>query len=108
MSKGGMKFKALVSSLVPFSFLLSRFFLFILPLVRSLGPFLYISLLVVLNTKLLFPDNESGHKYILSHMNTVQNVRDIKSNEVTDGFSRSKFDLRKESEGSPASYHGPR
>ena len=65
-------------------------------------------LLVVLNTKLLFPDNESGHKYILSHMNTVQNVRDIKSNEVTDGFSRSKFDLRKESEGSPASYHCPR
>ena len=31
-----------------------------------------------------------------------------KSNEVTNGFSRSKFDLRKESEGSPASYHGLR
>ena len=48
MSKDGIKYKALLPSLVPFSFLFSRslscFFLFILPLVSSLGPFLYISL----------------------------------------------------------------
>ena len=57
MSKGGMKFKALVSSLVPFSFLFSRFFLFILPLVRSLGPFLNISLHALggVNHKALVP-----------------------------------------------------
>ena len=61
MSKDGIKYKALVPSLVPFLFLfshsLSRFFLFILPFVPYLGPFLYISLneLGGVNHKALVP-----------------------------------------------------
>ena len=41
-------------------------------------------------------------------IHVVSYEEDIKPNKATDDFSRSKLDFRKESEGSPASYHGLR